>query len=47
MAYSMDLWQQVIDDCDAGLGTKVVAQKYRASTHNRRYQTRGIGGPAA
>ena len=31
MAYSMDLRQRVIDDCDAGLGTKAVAQKYRVS----------------
>ena len=30
-AYSMDLRQRVIDDCDAGLGTKTVAQKYRVS----------------
>ena len=31
MAYSMDLRQRVIDDCDAGLGTKAVALKYRVS----------------
>lgn len=31
MAYSMDIRQRVIDDCDAGLGTKAVAQKYRVS----------------
>jgi len=31
MAYSMDLRQRVIDDCDAGLGTKAVAQKYSVS----------------
>lgn len=31
MAYSMDLRQRVIDDCDAGLGTKAVAKKYRVS----------------
>ena len=30
-AYSMDLRQRVINDCDAGLGTKAVAQKYSAS----------------
>ena len=30
-AYSMDLRQRVIDDCDAGLATKAVAQKYRVS----------------
>jgi len=30
-AYSMDLRQRVIDDCDAGLGTKAVAQKYSVS----------------
>lgn len=27
----MDLRQRVIDDCDAGLPTKVVAQKYPVS----------------
>jgi transposase len=31
MAYSMDLRQRVIDDCDAGLGTKAVAQRYHVS----------------
>ena len=31
MAYSMDLRQRVIDDCDAGLGTKAVAAKYSVS----------------
>lgn len=31
MAYSMDLRQRVIDDCDAGLGTKAVARKYSVS----------------
>lgn len=31
MAYSMDLRQRVIDDCDARLGTKAVAQKYQVS----------------
>jgi transposase len=31
MAYSMDLRQRVIDDCDAGLTTQVVAEKYRVS----------------
>lgn len=31
MAYSMDFRQRVIDDCDAGLGTKAVAQKYSVS----------------
>ena len=31
MAYSMDLRQRVIDDCDAGLGTQAVAQKYSVS----------------
>jgi transposase len=31
MAYSMDLRQRVIDDCDEGLGTKAVATKYRVS----------------
>ena len=30
-AYSMDLRQRVIDDCDAGLGTKAVASKYSVS----------------
>ena len=30
-AYSMDLRQRVIDDCDAGLGTKAVAEKYKVS----------------
>ena len=30
-AYSMDLRQRVIDDCDAGLATKQVAQKYSVS----------------
>ena len=30
-AYSVDLRQRVIDDCDAGLGTKAVAQKYSVS----------------
>ena len=31
MAYSMDLRQRVIDDCDAGLGTQAVAEKYSVS----------------
>ena len=31
MAYSMDLRQRVIDDCDSGMGTKAVAAKYRVS----------------
>ena len=30
--YSMDLRQRVLADCDAGLPTKVVADKYRVST---------------
>ena len=30
-AYSLDLRQRVINDCDAGLGTKAVAQKYSVS----------------
>lgn len=30
-AYSMDLRQRVIDDCDAGVGTAAVARKYRVS----------------
>ena len=30
-AYSMDLRQRVIDDCDAGLATKAVSQKYSVS----------------
>lgn len=30
-AYSMDLRQRVIGDCDAGMKTKAVAQKYRVS----------------
>jgi transposase len=30
-AYSVDLRRRVIDDCDAGLGTKAVAQKYSVS----------------
>jgi transposase len=29
--YSVDLRQRVIDDCDAGMGTKAVAQKYSVS----------------
>lgn len=29
--YSMDLRQRVIDDCDAGLPTKQVAEKYQVS----------------
>ena len=31
MAYSMDLRERVIGDCDAGLGTQAVAAKYRVS----------------
>ena len=31
MAYSMDLRQRVIDDCDAGVGTQAVAEKYSVS----------------
>ena len=31
MAYSMDLRQRVIDDCDAGLGTTALAAKYKVS----------------
>jgi transposase len=30
-AYSMDLRQRVIADCDAGLGTQAVARKYSVS----------------
>lgn len=30
-AYSMDLRERVIKDCDAGLSTKVVAEKYSVS----------------
>ena len=30
-AYSADLRQRVLADCDAGLGTKAVAEKYRVS----------------
>ena len=30
-AYSVDLRQRVIDDCDAGVGTKAVAEKYSVS----------------
>jgi transposase len=30
-AYSVDLRQRVIDDCDAGTGTKAVAEKYSVS----------------
>jgi transposase len=30
-AYSVDLRQRVLDDCDAGLGTKAVAEKYSVS----------------
>ncbi len=30
-AYSVDLRQRVIDDCDAGLGTAAVAEKYSVS----------------
>ncbi|SRR5579883_1573954 len=31
-AYSMDLRQRVLEDCDAGLTTQQVADKYRVST---------------
>lgn len=31
MAFSMDFRQRVIDDCDAGMGTKAVAGKYGVS----------------
>ena len=30
-AYSLDLRSRVIGDCDAGLGTKEVAEKYKVS----------------
>lgn len=30
-AYSVDLRQRVLDDCDDGMGTKAVAQKYTVS----------------
>jgi transposase len=30
-AYSMDLRQRVLTDCDAGLGTKATAKKFRVS----------------
>lgn len=30
-AYSVDLRQRVIDDCDAGVGTQAVAEKYSVS----------------
>ena len=30
-AYSMDLRQRVLEDCDAGSGTKAVARKFRVS----------------
>ena len=30
-AYSMDLRSRVIADCDAGLGTKQAAEKYKVS----------------
>lgn len=30
-AYSMDLRQRVIDDCDASISTKLVAEKYGVS----------------
>lgn len=30
-ALSMDLRKRVLEDCDAGLGTKAVAEKYRVS----------------
>jgi transposase len=30
-AYSLDLRQRVVADCDAGLGTQAVAQKYSVS----------------
>jgi len=30
-AYSMDLRKRVLADCDTGLGTKAVAEKYRVS----------------
>jgi transposase len=31
-AYSMDLRERVLKDCDAGLGTKAVAEKYSVSS---------------
>lgn len=30
-AYSMDLRERVIGDCDTGMGTRAVAQKYKVS----------------
>ena len=30
-AYSADLRERVLGDCDAGMGTRAVAQKYRVS----------------
>lgn len=30
-AYSMDLRERVVQDCDAGLGTKAVSEKYSVS----------------
>jgi transposase len=31
-AYSLDLRKRVVADCDADMGTKAVAEKYRVST---------------
>lgn len=48
-AYSMDLRQRVVADCDGGPGTKVVAAKYHVSTawvrrlKQRRRETGEIG----
>jgi transposase len=48
-AYSMDLRQRVLADCDAGLPTKAVAQKYSVSASwvrrlkQRRRQTGRVG----
>ena len=36
-AYSMDLRQRVLQDCDAGIGTAAVAAKYRVCTATVRH----------
>jgi transposase len=48
-AYSMDLRERVLADCDAGLPTKAVADKYRVSTAwvRRLKQRRGEDGSIA
>src|SRR4051794_19869057 len=50
-AYSMDLRERVLRDCDAGLGTQAVAQKYTVSASwvrrlkHRRRQTEQVAPP--